>query len=203
MRPVYTLTTAPAKEPVTIAEAMAALRVDDSGEIPKLQLLLSAAREFVERQTGRALISQQWSMSFEDWPSCKDPYPRRIYIERAPLISVQAVTYFDTDGVEQTLSTDDYRAQSGGADGYGFIELKADSIWPDIEDRADAITIEFTAGHGAASTNIPANIRQTVLLLLAHMYDNPAPVNVGNITTELPFGLRALIDSNRVGGFVA
>ena len=36
-------------------------------------------------------------------------------------------------------------------------------------------------------------------MLIAHWYENRATVNVGNITSELPFAVNALISNHRRG----
>ena len=55
------LTTAPAVEPISLAEAKAHLRLDASDEDALLTALITAARMFVERTLGVALITQSWS----------------------------------------------------------------------------------------------------------------------------------------------
>ncbi len=55
------LTTAPAAEPISLAEAKAHLRIDADDEDALLTALIAAARMFVERTLGVALITQSWS----------------------------------------------------------------------------------------------------------------------------------------------
>jgi uncharacterized phiE125 gp8 family phage protein len=61
-------------------------------------------------------------------------------------------------------------------------------------DRADAVTIEFTAGYGAAASAVPAEIKQAMYLMIGHWYENRESVNVGNIVNELPFAAQALLE---------
>ena len=55
------MTAAPAAEPIGLAEAKAHLRIDADDEDTLLTALIVAARLFVERTLGLALITQGWS----------------------------------------------------------------------------------------------------------------------------------------------
>jgi uncharacterized phiE125 gp8 family phage protein len=58
-------TAAPAAEPITLAEAKAWLRVDGTDEDTLITALIAAARTHVENFTRRALITQQFEVSFD------------------------------------------------------------------------------------------------------------------------------------------
>lgn len=205
MLPIYTRTQGPASEPISVPEALAWLRVDLPDEVPVIQAVISAARVKFEDETGRALISQEWKATMNAWPSCCGRERGIIMLERAPLISVESVKYLDSDGVQQTLSTDSYRVILGGNDQYGFIELKDGEDWPDLERRSDAIEIAFTAGYGATAASVCPLVIQGLKLLTSHFVDTlrSGPANVGNIVTEIPQGLESIILQRRVGGFIA
>ena len=63
----YTLTTAPAVEPVTIADVSRYLKIYDSAEAPDLQWMISAARTIAEGFTGKNFISTQWTLVLPQW----------------------------------------------------------------------------------------------------------------------------------------
>lgn len=202
MRSLVRVTDA-ATEPVTTTEAKAFLRVDSDEEDTFIDALITAARQRVEDYTGRALISQTWKLVQDEWPSAhwysqlRDPQAgRTITLDRSPLISVESVKYYPASGAAQaTLSSDTYHVLTGPMP--GVVVLKSDQTWPDLYDRPDAVEVNFTAGYANAAA-APKTLRQAVLLLIAEMYE----VNVGNITSELPT-VKALLESYRVGGFVA
>ena len=62
--------------------------------------------------------------------------------------------------------------------------------------------IEFTAGVTSPAAVSPTLIH-AVRLLVAHFYELRTPVNVGNIVNDIPFGLRHLLESQRVSGWCA
>ena len=196
MLPIYQRTVQPSAEPFTVAELIDFMKAapQDSALISSLG---SVAREFVEEQTGRALITQTWVLTCRSWPL------ERLVLERTPLISVSAVEYYAEDSSAlTTLSTDVYRVINAGENSQSWIELVDGQKWPELEERSDAIRVTFTAGSAAAS--IKKQLKQAIFLLTKHFYDaGKNPVNIGNIVTEIPFTLRDLIASQKVGGWFA
>src|SRR5574343_1982186 len=94
MLPVYQRTVSPAAEPVSVAELLDFLKAvpQDTALVTSLG---AVAREFVEEQTGRALVTQTWKVTKSGWP-CE-----RLVLERTPLVSVTAVKYCPADGSAQ------------------------------------------------------------------------------------------------------
>jgi uncharacterized phiE125 gp8 family phage protein len=190
------LVTPPAVEPWTLQDAQVshALRLDGNYDSLYVTLILEAARRYFEQQTGLCLITQTWRASFDDVP-CE----REISLPRAPIASVTSVLYTDEDGGEQTLASADYAIGSVGASGsFGRVRLKSTASWPTLGDYPDALRVTFTAGFGAAASNIPNDVRLALLLLTAWWYEQRLPVNVGNIVNALPHSLDALLRMHRV-----
>jgi hypothetical protein len=63
-----TVETAPAIEPVTLAEAKQHLRVDIADDDTYIEALIVAARQYAEEYLDRALISQQLAMRMDTFP---------------------------------------------------------------------------------------------------------------------------------------
>jgi uncharacterized phiE125 gp8 family phage protein len=196
-------------EPVTLAEAQAFLRVDSDDDAALIETLITTARQVVEDFTGRALISQEWQLVVSEWPSyCSAlrqimsvEQQRTIVLDRSPLISVETLKYYPASGAAQaTLSSTTYHVMTGPTP--GLVILKSTEDWPDIFDRPDAVEVNFTAGYADADA-VPKPLRQCVLLLLSHLYENRGAINIGNIVNELPFSLKFLLEAQRVGGHIA
>lgn len=196
-------------EPVTLAEAQAFLRVDSDSDSDVIEALITTARQIVEEATSRALISQTWQLIVSEWPSyCSVPgcvisaeQQRTLTLARSPLISVESVKYYPASGAAQaTLSSTTYHVMTGPMP--GLVVLKVTEDWPDIYERPDAVEVNFTAGYANAAA-VPKPLRHCVLLLLAHLYENRGAINIGNIVNELPFSLKYLLESQRVGGHIA
>lgn len=195
MLPIYQRTVQPAAEPFTVAELIDFLKASpqDSALITSLG---SVAREFVEEQTGRALITQTWTLTCRSWPL------ERLVLERTPLVSVSAVEYYaEGSSALETLSTDVYRAINAGENSQSWIEIIEGQKWPELEERSDAIRVTFIAGSPAA--NIKKQLKQAIFLLTKHLYDvGRNPVTTLSVS-EVPFTLRDLIASQKVGGWFA
>jgi uncharacterized phiE125 gp8 family phage protein len=124
----------------------------------------------------------------------------QIILPRSPWLSVSSITYTDTAGATQTLASSEYHAYS--VDNIGRVVLKSTSSWPaTLGTGALDVTVNFTAGYGAASANIPAALRHAVLLQAAHLYDNRSSVNIGNIVNEIPFTVQRLIVQYHSGDY--
>lgn len=185
------LVTAPAETPVTLAEACAHLRVAEGDDDATVNALIAAATAHLDGYAGilgRCLVTQTWAMTMDTLP--RDGFR----LPLVPVASVASITYVDADGVSQTLAADQ-RALSGDrvVPAYGV-------TWPTPRAQTDAVTVTFIAGYGAAA-DVPAAIRQALLLLVGHWYDQRSAVNVGNIVTPMPLAVEALLAPYRVHSF--
>jgi uncharacterized phiE125 gp8 family phage protein len=174
---------------VTLDQAKAHLNVLHDDDNDKIEDLVTAAVDLLDGyggMTGKALVEQTWAWHLPAFPTC-----RRLALPVMPLISVESIGYLDADGAAQTV--DDVDALVTVRDGLlADITLKAGAAWPATACDPRAVTITFKAGHGAPAA-VPRKVYQAVLLLLAHWYANPSAVNVGNITTALPFAVERLL----------
>jgi hypothetical protein len=55
----------------------------------------------------------------------------------------------------------------------------------------------FPADAPANALQANEDIQLAILMMVAHWFDNPSAVNVGNITSEIPLGFRHLTDPHR------
>lgn len=177
----------PTVEPVTVAELKAHARITNDEEDVKLAGYITAAREHIEGLTGRAFATQSREASL-DWFPCFSV----IRFGRAPLISVESVKYLDGDGVEQTLAASEYVVDVRSEP--GELQLALNASWPKTANLRNCVRISYTCGY--AST--PAVLKQAVLFLAAHWYEQGLPVNVGNIVNQIPHTLDAILWANRV-----
>jgi len=192
-----TIVTPPAEEPVTLTEAKNHLRVDLSDDDSLISALIVAAREHAEAITRRAFITQTLKLSMDAFPVNNGP----IYVPMPPLQSVNSLKYFDTDGVEQTLTEGtDYLVDNESEP--GRITPAPDTGWPATQNRPNAVSVEFVAGFGDAS-KVPQGIKQAILLMVGHWYENREAVTMqGNNAGELPMAVDSLLMMHRIWRFV-
>ncbi|MBB5755282.1 head-tail connector protein [Prosthecomicrobium pneumaticum] len=158
---------APAIEPVSVAEAKAHLRLDGSEEDGLVAAAIAAARIHVEAVTGRALIAQDWRLHLDRWPA-----GRRIGLPVAPLIAVAAITTYDAAGMPHGLDAALWRAEPAGARVL-LLERPAPGLaWNGIE-------IDFTAGYGSTADDVPAPLRQAILILVAQWHAHRGAIEPG------------------------
>lgn len=198
----YTQITAPSQEPVTVADISTFARAGGGPEdTATLQALISVAREFVENFTGRALMSSGWRVVSDSWSGVTgDTCGDVLTLDRSPLASVQSVKYYaeDEDTLTTLVANADYIVIAGTTP--GRVQLLIDP--PALEDRADAVQVEFTAG-ATTPASVPPTLIHAVRLLVSHFYEMRSPVVAGISADEIPLGLRHLLESQRVGGWVA
>jgi uncharacterized phiE125 gp8 family phage protein len=192
------LITAPTFEPVTLAEVKAHLRVSTAEEDGLLAGYLLGARQFAEGHTRRRFATQTLDYTIDwRWPylACEDYYVQRIELPVNPVQSVTSVTYVDTGGSPQTLAlTSQYLTKFDETVSYIYPAYGV--VWPDVRYQPNAITVRFVAGWTQAT--FPNDLRQAILTLVAHWYENRESVAVGNIVTETPFATEAMLSGYRV-----
>lgn len=196
--------TAPAAEPITTAEAKTYLNVDQDAEDAMIGDLVTAARRLVEELTGRCLVNTVLRAEWDHLPRCGTyygaPVSRELVLPKAPLVSVAWLKYTDEDGAEQTFAASNYTVETGlDPNRLSRLWLNDTADWPDLGSYPGALRAQFTAGHGAAASDVPAEIKVLIRQLVKLWYD-PARdgVNIGNIVNDLPYSLRALIEMHQV-----
>lgn len=169
----------PAQEPVLVADAKAHCRVQTGLDDAYLGGLIAAARQRVELETGRQLVTASWRLTLDTFPPdlLRDRHLRdrpwdldrdAVALPRAPLQSVTSVTYLDTAGVLQTLDPSRYLVDA--AMHPGRVMPAWGTIWPVARYQSGSVRVDYVAGYGDP-TAVPAPLRQAVLMLVAHWYD--------------------------------
>ena len=182
----WSLVTAPSTEPLTTAEAKAHLRVTGSDDDTPIDDIVKAAREFIETEVHRALITQTWDLFLDGFPGTDEilfPWP--------PLISVTTVKYTpDADSGTTTFASSKYIVDLASEP--GRIVLERDEVWPtDILKSVNGVEVRFTAGYGDASA-VPKRLKQLAYLLVGHWYNNREAMVVGTTTKEIELAVQTL-----------
>ena len=186
-----TVVTASTAEPVTLKEIKAHLRVGSTHENDLLNDYAAAARDQVERWTGRALMPQTLRLTLQDFPTDD------IVLPRSPVTSASTnvtVKYF-ADGSTSltTVSSSDYIIDHEHEP--GRVVLKRDAAWPtETLKSRNPIQVDFKAGYADAAS-VPAGLKTAVRSLTANYFENREPVIIGTIGFKIPFTLEALLES--------
>lgn len=173
---------APELEPVSFAEAEGQIRLDLADESESIERFITATRELCESRTRRALITQQWELKLDSFPASRIP----IELPQPPLQKVDSIKYIDAYGVEQTLDPGKYRivTDSSPTAQPGLVLPVYGEVWPIALNDLGSVSIIFTCGYGPVSPstelNVPASIKQWILLNVANLYEHRETIQVGN-----------------------
>lgn len=185
------LVTPPAEPALSLAEAKAHCRVDVTDDDALLTSLCHAATRWAEEYTRRSLVTRALRADYDLWPQGAQCF----FLPLPPLVAVSQVSYYDTAGAVQILSSAVYSVHAGTP---GLVSLTNGQSWPGAQVRPRAIAIAYTAGYGTA-TDVPEPIRHALRLLVGHWYAQREGVVVGTVPSQLLFGVHALLSPYRVG----
>jgi uncharacterized phiE125 gp8 family phage protein len=159
----------PADEPISLAQAKLYLRVDGDAEDAAIGLLISAARALFERETGLVLLEQVWEWTLDHLPAPGVDGRRTLEVPLGPVSAISDFVVRDGDGGEVDIPSTDYVLDLA-SQLPRLVEAKR-ALWPAPKAAAAGIRLVFTAGFGADAENVPADIRQALLALIAETYD--------------------------------
>lgn len=191
--------TEPTIEPVTLAEAKAHCRVRDemTEDNDLINGLITAARMHIEDTCGLAMINQTLDYALEEFP-----YSDEIRLPRMPVSAITSITYTDADGVAGTLAATNYRLVVSSRP--PKVVLTATGAWPTAILRPGlSAVIRFVAGYGTAAANVRRPVRQALLMLVGHWYENrEASSPVGRLPAgPMPLAVESLLISNTLYAF--
>ncbi|MDX2288556.1 MAG: head-tail connector protein [Hyphomicrobiaceae bacterium] len=184
------LTSGPAAEPISVAEAKAHLRIDGDSEDVLLASLVLTSRLHIEAALGLALITQGWRLVLDRWPKGGD-----LRIPLRPIAAVSEIRVRDAMGVATEVDADSYIAD---------VESNPPRIVattagiPQSGRVAGGIEIDLVAGYGATADAVPAPIRHALLLLVAHWYEHRDPVEIGAPGAAIPDAVSRLLKPYRM-----
>ena len=195
--PIVTRETAPAAEPVTLAELKAHLRIEHTDDdAVTLPAILEAARGHLDGWHGalrRPLINQGWRVAVRE----ADRFAR-LFAPLAPCVAVVSIQYYAPDADDLTTADASHFRLIKTSPDWAYLEPKAGRSWPSLDDRPDALQAVFTCGYGADGSKVPPEIRHAIKLIAGHLYENREQSTALSLKS-LPFGVEALICGHRNG----
>ena len=155
---------APPIEPITLNTAKEFLRIDHNHEDALIGDFIIAARERVEAMARLSLITRR--RSYSTAKSCTS----RIVINHGPVKHIHKVSLLDgADNAADIPLSELYinkRARPVS------LETRRRALFSDYASDPAAIVVELEAGYGAAPADVPMQLRQAVLLLLAQHFEH-------------------------------
>jgi len=153
-----------AEEPLSLADAKSWARIERDDEDDLIADLIRAGREAIERETDLALMVRSFRLIL-------DPVPLDGWIvaTRRPLITVESVTAYATDGTPTVYTAEEAIAERPrGTEAFRLAE-------PVIQGAANGVEITFQAGF--ADADRPSDLVLALKMLVAASYEARALVS--------------------------
>jgi uncharacterized phiE125 gp8 family phage protein len=166
---------------VSLDEATAHCRVMGTYDDVLIEGMIDAATAHIQMLAGRAFGFQTWEAIFDTFPS------GNICLNFGPVSDVVSIIYRDSAGDQQTIPPENYELLEASPEGV-IVPLES---WPTTDGSPNAVVIEFNAGE-----SFPLEIKQAVLMLVAHWYENRESA-AEKPYTEVPFAVSALVGLHR------
>jgi len=176
----------PPIEPVTLDYAKIFLRVDTDDDNQLISDLIKGSRLRVEDMIGASLITRRRLYMSHSVPE------RSLFINHTPVTAVHRVGIIAPDCTVTDVPVEDYTVSLRAIPAAVCLNSVR---WSDYADPV-AVEVEIEAGYGTTADDVPMQLRQAILLLLAQSYEHrdsetqpPLPMMVDALT--MPYrGLR-------------
>lgn len=152
----------PQLEPVSLDDIKAYLKVDISEDDTLLDGMISAARQYCEKVTGRFLLAQEWSVFLDRWYD-------EIHLKRGPIISLDAINIYDDEN--QMVAFDVSNVIADLQIMPAELMLKRNSPLPHPLKPKNGLEIKVTAGYGENVNDVPKALIEGIKQLVGHWYE--------------------------------
>lgn len=161
--------TEPIIEPVTLLEAKQHARVDTVDDDNLIEIYITAARRYVENYCNISLITQIKQV-YLDYYDIK-LYANCIYLPVSPIQNINSFSIFDKTNTASIMDPSTYYLAGNR------LVLNDTSILIGNVRPYDTYLFDLTLGYGPNSDDVPYDIKQAILRLVAHAYQNREIVN--------------------------
>lgn len=186
----------PQSEPVSVAEVKTPIRITGTDQDSYLTTLIKVARRMCEKYAGLSFVTQTRQMKLDRFP-CDTSEP--IEIPYGPVLAINGsdaatpantlgVSYVNDAGNTTSLTLDTTFRLDSASD---IARIQPIDDWPtDVDDeRINAVTITYTAGH----SSVPPEAKQAIIVQVVKMHEDPEGSNGGLCPAAI-----ALLDNIKV-----
>ena len=176
----------PAQEPVSLLEAKDFMRLDGSEDDVLVSTLITAARIHIETTLGKILITQNWSYFLDTWPKTKTTY-----LPLDPIQTIEEVRFHNDQGSYEVIPLEDYSTDIIS----NHPRIRFHGTKPaNSTKHLNQLEIRFTAGFGDEPADVPSDLKQALLMLATHWFEQRDPIAFGGNFTEVPHTIQALLN---------
>lgn len=159
----------------------------DTAQDEVLNGFLRAAIAAIESRTGKILMTRPFSWSLTFW---RDRDSQVLPV--APISVVTRLTMVARDGSDTEVETTQYWLERDSQ----RPRLRSVGACLPVIPQGGSAVIGFEAGYGPAWLDLPADMRQAVLLLASHYYEYRDETSLSDGC--MPFGVSSLIERYKV-----
>jgi len=176
----------PLIEPISLEEAKQHLKIDINADDELISRLIVTARQHVETISGLVLIEQTWRAYFNNWPT-----GQRLGLPVMPISTIIFVKTYTQEGLASEIDPAHYYADTISTPPQ--LILRQSRSWVNPDRLVNGIEVEVVAGFGPLASDVPQPLRQAILMLVAHWYDNRHAVCEGQPTQDINAAIENLI----------
>lgn len=176
----------PSSWPVTLEEAKAYCRIQESADDSIVLALIQAATVYAEDYTNRSIAPKTYTLKLPQFPVAEIKLPKPI------VQSVTSIQYIDTSGATQTFSSGNYFIVA--ADLEASIFLNYGQTWPSTRTNRQAVTVTYVAGYSTC----PELLKTCIKMLVNHWYENRQPSVTGTISSDIKLTVDSILNMYRI-----
>lgn len=161
--------------PITIEDLRRELNLGDvtDHDLSLAEHIMEATHQ-LETATARVLLATRVRESYDTTPD--DLYANTLQLHRAPVISVDAITYLDPAGETHYWQTDQYLTDLTEP---CRIILAPTGVIPSVAtDRLNAFSIDYLAGYGLAQEDMPPLVLEYLRNAVRIRFERRAPTEL-------------------------
>ena len=143
------------------------LRVSGSAEDAALTRYLDVAARALEDDARRLLLTGTVIEYYDVWPW---DYLDVWHPSRAPVASFTSVKYYDTSNILQTWAAANYEVDLVNEPARVIVAELATLTSPNIDQRLNAVLIEYECGYGATAASLNAETINAIFVKSAYLY---------------------------------
>ena len=168
----WEVTTQPTAEPLSVDEVKTFLNLTSNEDNGMLEIFIKAAREWAEKVTGRALLSQTIKQYFDEWPT------GQFTLGISPATSVTSIQYKDSAGATQTWSAANYTVDTVSIPAR---IVPTDAVdYPELAEVPNAVWVTYVAGY-STTAGVPADAKAAMLQKIAFLYENREDIPINGV----------------------
>lgn len=195
---------APLSLAVRLSDVKSYLRIETNNEDVLLKTLIKTATKIIENYLQRAIITQTWKLTKDNFTSrfdsrktsynqegvieaTKNEVYNEVQVIHLPMGTVQSIinlTTYNDDNVATIFNSASYTLDN--INDKSRLVLNDQETWPSDLRLNSAIEINYITGYGDNHVDVPDDLKLAITMLTSNMYENRCgEVAIGGIVSDI------------------